>query len=333
MVIHRTPTRNGMIQELNQEGKAVLTCLITKVDTGRTSKNAPYLSLILEDSSGVLDAKYWNLTEEQVKQYKPGMIVEVVGDLIRYRNAWQLRIRSIREIEGGDPTQYVRTAPLTRQEMEQQIQALVEDIKNPIIKTVTQELLELKKQDYYTYPAAVRNHHNFPGGLAWHSLSMAQLAQVILKQYPWLDYDLLIAGTIVHDIAKTEEYSGAILPEYTPSGNLLGHISIGANLIDRVAVALDVENSEEVMLLKHLVLSHHGKHEFGSPVLPMIPEAEVLTLLDNLDSRLFMIHQTLESVEPGCFGPRNFALDNRMFYRKTWDKSQTDSLTEDKKAS
>lgn len=309
-----------MIEDLKEEGKVVLTCLITKADIGRTPKNAPYLSLWLEDSTGVLDAKYWNLNEEQAKLYKPGMIVEVVGDLMRYRNAWQLRVRSIEEVEGGDPTEYVRSAPLTRQEMETQINALIEDMKNPTIKEVTQELLELKKQDYYTYPAAVRNHHNFPGGLAWHSLSMAKLAKEVLGQYPWLDYDLLIAGTILHDIAKTEEYSRAILPEYTPVGNLLGHISIGTALLDRVAVALDVENSEEVMLLKHMVLSHHGKHEFGSPVLPMIPEAEVLTLLDNLDSRLFMIHQMLETVEPGCFGPRNFALDNRMFYRKTWEK-------------
>ncbi|MBD5423650.1 MAG: HD domain-containing protein [Allobaculum sp.] len=309
-----------MIEDLKEEGKVVLTCLITKADIGRTPKNAPYLSLWLEDSTGVLDAKYWNLNEEQAKLYKPGMIVEVVGDLMRYRNAWQLRVRSIEEVEGGDPTEYVRSAPLTRQEMETQINALIEDMKNPTIKEVTKELLELKKQDYYTYPAAVRNHHNFPGGLAWHSLSMAKLAKEVLGQYPWLDYDLLIAGTILHDLAKTEEYSRAILPEYTPVGNLLGHISIGTALIDRVAVALDVENSEEVMLLKHMVLSHHGKHEFGSPVLPMIPEAEVLTLLDNLDSRLFMIHQMLETVEPGCFGPRNFALDNRMFYRKTWEK-------------
>lgn len=309
-----------MIQELNQEGKVTLTGLITKAEIGRTLKNAPYLSLILEDSSGVLDAKYWNLTEEQAKQYKPGMIVEVVGDLARYRNAWQLRVRTLKEIE-GDPTQYVRSAPLTRPELELEINALIEDIQNPIIKEVTRELIESKKDEYYSYPAAVRNHHNFPGGLAWHSLSMSMLAKAVLEQYDWLDYDLLIAGTLLHDVAKTEEYSGAILPEYTVAGNLVGHITMGVALIDRIAVALDVEKSEEVMLLKHLVLSHHGKKEFGSPILPMIPEAEVLTLIDNIDAKLFMIHQSLESVEPGCFGPRNFALDNRMFYRKSWDHS------------
>lgn len=308
-----------MIQDLNTEGKVTLPVLITKADIGRTNKNAPYLSMTLEDKTGVLDAKYWNLTEEQVKDWKAGMIVEATGDLMRYRNAWQLRVRSLKEIEGS-PADYVRSAPESREDIQKEIYALIDAIQNPIIKDVTKETIELKKEDYFLYPAAVRNHHNYPGGLAWHTLSMARLGKLIAKQYEWLDEDLLIAGILLHDLAKTEEYSAAVLPEYTPKGNLIGHISMVSNLIDRVAVALEVEESEEVMLLKHMVLSHHGKKEFGSPVLPMTPEAEVLTLLDNLDSRLFMIHESLESVEPGTFGPKNFALDGRMFYRKSWDK-------------
>lgn len=308
-----------MIQDLNTEGKVTLPVLITKADIGRTNKNAPYLSMTLEDKTGVLDAKYWNLTEEQVKDWKAGMIVEATGDLMRYRNAWQLRVRSLKEIEGS-PADYVRSAPESRENIQKEIYALIDAIQNPIIKDVTKETIELKKEDYFLYPAAVRNHHNYPGGLAWHTLSMARLGKLIAKQYEWLDEDLLIAGILLHDLAKTEEYSAAVLPEYTPKGNLIGHISMVSNLIDRVAVALEVEESEEVMLLKHMVLSHHGKKEFGSPVLPMTPEAEVLTLLDNLDSRLYMIHESLESVEPGTFGPKNFALDGRMFYRKSWDK-------------
>ncbi len=307
-----------MIQDLNQEGKITLLCLITKAEPARTAKNAPYLSLTLEDSSGILDAKFWNLTEEQTKLWKAGMVVEATGDLMRYRNAWQLRVRSLAPAP-GNPTDFVRSAPLSAVQLKEEIDQLVAGMTNPIIREVTQEMLEMKKDDYYAYPAAVRNHHNFPGGLAWHSLSMARLAKSVLAQYDWLDYDLLIAGVILHDLAKTEEYSAPILPEYTVEGNLIGHISMVNTLLDRVALALDVQDSEEVMLLKHLVLSHHGKKEFGSPVLPMTPEAEALTLLDNIDSRLFMIHQSLESVEPGCFGPKNFALDNRMFYRKTWD--------------
>lgn len=317
-----------MIKDLNQEGKVSLLCLITKADIGRTNKNAPYLSLTLEDSSGVLDAKYWNLTEEQSKLYKAGMVVKATGDLISFKNAWQLRVRGLEIQEDADVTDYVRQAPMDRHEMEEQINAIVDGMKDDTIRTITQKLLDQNKDKYYTWPAAVRNHHNFPGGLAYHSLTMANLAKPVLEQYEFLDGDLLMAGILLHDMAKTEELSAAILPEYTNAGNLVGHISMMNNDIDRIAVQMGVEDSEEVMLLKHMILSHHGKMEFGSPVLPMIPEAEVLTLLDNLDARMFMIHQALEPVAPGHFGPRVFALDNRMFYRRTKDATDSGNVSE-----
>ncbi len=307
-----------MIHELNQEGKVTLTCLIARAEIGRSSKNVPYLTLSLQDKSGTLDARYWNLSEEEAKAWKEGQVVEVQGDLKRYRNAWQLRIFSLSEVE-GDAVDYVPSAPLDTEELKAEIYGLIAEITNPIIRAVSEKLLMDNEKDYFTYPAAVRNHHNFPGGLAWHSLSMARLAKSVLAQYPWLDYDLLISGVLLHDLSKIEEYTAAVLPEYSAAGNLIGHISMGSEQIDRAAVELGVSQSEEVMLMKHMLLSHHGKHEYGSPVLPMIPEAEALTILDNLDSRLFMIQASVEQVAPGCFGPRSFALDNRMFYRKSWD--------------
>lgn len=307
-----------MIKDL-QEGKAQLTCLITKADIGRTNKNAPYLNLTLEDSSGVLDAKYWNLTEEQAASYHPGDVVEVKGDLIYYKNAAQLRVRSMSILPDADITDYVRQAPMTRKEMEEEINGYVAAMKNPVIRDITEELLRMHADGFYSYPAAVRNHHNFVGGLAFHSLSMTRIAKQILPLYPFLNEDLLTAGILLHDLGKVEELSQPVLPEYTPAGNLIGHISMMNNQIDRVAMALDTQDTEEVMLLKHLVLSHHGKLEYGSPVLPMIPEAEVLTLLDNLDARMVMMKNALEAVRPGTFGPRVFALDNRMLYRRVFD--------------
>lgn len=307
-----------MIQDFNEEGKVTLFCLISKAEIGHTVKQTPYLSLTLEDKSGILDAKFWNLSEEQAAAWKAGMIVEATGDLIRYRNAWQLRVRRLEEKEGS-AADYMRSAPSTRVQMEKEVRALIDSMSSPVIQDVCREVLAMKWDDFFEYPAAVRNHHNFPGGLAWHSLSMARLAKEIVRQYGWLDEDLLVAGILLHDLGKTEEYTAPVLPEYSPAGNLIGHISMAAALIDRVAVILEVENTEEVMLLKHLVLSHHGKMEYGSPVLPMTPEAEVLTLLDNLDARLFMIRDQIDAIEPGHFGPRTYALDNRMFYRKSWD--------------
>lgn len=307
-----------MINQMQSEGNVTFPCMIAKAEIGRTNKNTPYLTLSLQDASGCLDARYWNLSEEESKAWKEGMVVEVSGELKRYRNAWQMRVFSMKSIE-GEALDYVPSAPLSREELKAEVDALVAKIVNPVIHDLTCLLLERFETPYYTYPAAVRNHHNFPGGLAWHSLSMARIALAVLAQYTWLDYDLVIAGTLLHDLAKIEEYSAPVLPEYTASGNLIGHISMGAQMIDRAAVELGIDQSEEVMLLKHMVLSHHGRYEYGSPVLPMTAEAELLSLLDNLDSRLFMIDATLEQVAPGTFGPRNFALDNRMFYRKTWD--------------
>ena len=177
-------------------------------------------------------------------------------------------------------------------------------------------LLEENRLNFLVYPAAVKNHHNYVGGLAYHTLSMARLAESVLAMYPYLNRDLLLAGILLHDLGKTIELSEPVLPEYTAAGNLLGHISLMSNLIDREAVRQKVENTEEVMLLKHLILSHHGKMEYGSPVVPMVPEAEVLTILDNLDARLVMMKDSIDQTLPGMFGPRVFALDNRMIYRR-----------------
>lgn len=309
-----------MIKDIQTEGKIQLKALITKCDRGRTAKNTPYLSLLLEDRSGMLDAKFWNLTEEQIAQYHTGMVVEAFGEIIFHKNAAQLRIRKLVVDEEADLLDYVREAPMQKEEMEREVQSYLEKMKDPLLKEMVEEVLALVNDSFYLYPAATRNHHNFVGGLAYHTISMARLGNKIADQYDFLDRDLLIAGILLHDLGKVEELSAPMLPEYTNKGNLLGHISIGSQLIDRVAMALDVENEEKVILLKHMVLSHHGKFEYGSPVLPMIPEAEVLTILDNLDSRMYMMKQSIDSTQPGTFGPRVFALENRMVYHRKEEK-------------
>ena len=304
------------INEITQEQKVNIKCLISKCDKGKTVKDTPYLSLILEDATGVLDAKFWNLTNEQIEQYKAGQVVEVIGDSIIHRNAVQLRVRKMTVLEDEDISNYVRLAPMTRTEMEEEVKSLMNEITDSNLYCVVEEVLEETKDLFYTYPAATRNHHNFVGGLAYHSISMARVGLDICRQYPFLDKGLLVAGILMHDIGKIDELSGPVLPEYTNEGNLLGHISIMNNRLDRVAEKLGVNDKECILLLKHMVLAHHGKMEFGSPVLPMIPEAEVLTLLDNLDARMYMMKQSLDTTQPGRFGPRVFALEGRMIYHR-----------------
>lgn len=316
-----------MIRDL-KEGKVSLPVLITRADSGKTNKNTPYLAMTFEDASGVLDAKFWNLTEEQVARWKPGMVVEAKGDLILYKNVPQLRVRTLTELPEENMLDYVRSAPESAEQMRREINRTLESIQSPILRDVTTEVLRMVEDDFYRYPAAVRNHHNFPGGLAYHTLSMLRIGEQISALYPWLDADLIRAGILLHDLGKVVELSSPILPEYTPQGNLIGHISIVNTLIDRIAVALEVENTEEVMLLKHMVLAHHGRLEYGSPVLPMIPEAEVLSLIDNMDARLMMMRTALDEITPGTFGPRIFALDNRMLYRRKSDQKEEEAQEE-----
>lgn len=305
-----------MIKDIVKEGPITLECLIARCERGKTAKNTPYLSLALEDSSGTLDAKFWNLTEEMIAQYTTGMVVEAHGDILFHRNAIQLRVRKLIPLEGKNVNDYVQNAPMSKTEMEEEIMEVVLAMKNETLQKVVLRILDQKQEEFYSYPAATKNHHNFVGGLAYHTLCMLRMAKHVVSEYTWLDADLLYAGVLLHDVGKTVELSQPVLPEYTMEGNLLGHISIMASYIDQVAREEDVQDEECVTLLKHMILSHHGKMEFGSPVLPMIPEAEVLNLLDNLDSRLYMMKQSLEQTKPGQFGPRVFALENRMIYRK-----------------
>ena len=309
-----------MIKDIKDAGKYKIMCMISKCDQSKTNKGTPYLNMILEDASGVIDAKFWNLTEEQANQYKVGMVVEAMGDVILYRNALQFRVQRLIEHPEENITDYVRRAPMKANEMQREVHQYIVSMKDETLKLVTETIISRYQKDYYTYPAATRNHHNFVGGLAYHSLSMARLANHIAKQYPYLDRDLLISGTLLHDVGKIVEFSDPVLPEYTAQGNLLGHISIMNCCIDEVAHELGKENEESILLLKHMILSHHGKQEFGSPVSPMIPEAEVLSIIDDLDARLFMMRASQETTEPGKFGPRVFALEGRMVYRRKDDK-------------
>ncbi len=305
-----------MIKDIKEEGKATVKALITKCDRGKTNKDTPYLSLTLQDASGQLDAKFWNLTEEKVNEYKNGMVVEAVGDVILYRHAIQFRVRKMTVLEDEDVTDYVRRAPKTDQELRDEVQRLLSLMDDEALFMVTSTLLETYDSTYYKFPAATKNHHNYVAGLAYHSTTMANLALQICEIYPWLDKNLLIAAALLHDVGKIVELSSPILPEYTVEGNLLGHISIMNGEVEKVISQLHLENDESVLLLKHMILSHHGKMEFGSPVLPMIPEAEVLTLIDNLDARMYMMKDSLDVTEPGSFGPRVFALENRMIYKR-----------------
>lgn len=294
--------------------------LITNVVTGRTNgaNRATYLSITLQDETGSIDCKLWNATNDQVNTIVNGCVVHVVGDVIKYNDDRQMKISKIHvaSTNSSEQIKYLKSAPVSETEMIKYIYEAIDDIQNLKLNLIVKGLFDDNLEKLRVYPAASKNHHEYVSGLAYHTYGMLRVAKSLCELYQTLNKDLLYSGVILHDLGKTVELSGPVVPEYTLEGKLLGHISIANAMIKEKADELNI-TGEEVTLLQHLILSHHGKNEFGSPVLPMIREAEILSMIDNLDARMAMLDKALETVEEGSYTKRVFSLENRSFYKPT----------------
>src|SRR5690625_2187742 len=187
------------------------------------------------------------------------------------------------------------------------------------MQRIVRTFIKNHQEDVFIYPAASRNHHGYASGLAHHIVSMLGLAREVCKLYPQLKNDLLYAGVILNDLGKLKELSGVITTSYTLEGKLLGHIPMMVEESGNVAKELKVEGEEEVFILQHLVLSHHGKAEWGSPKPPLVQEAEILHFIDQIDAKMNMLDRSLSKVKPGEFTERLFAMDNRSFYKPSFE--------------
>ncbi|MFV0424474.1 MAG: HD domain-containing protein [Bacilli bacterium] len=280
-----------------------------------TTDGKMYLDLNLQDISGVVNAKLWSATEEDVSTFVNGKVVEVSGDVTVFRKENQVRIKKIEIYEGMDVGHFLPSAPIEKELLREGILNYTLKIENNILRSVVDKILDKYYEEFFIYPAASKNHHEYVSGLAHHVLGMLELSEFLVKKYPIINKDLLYSGVILHDFGKIIELSGVISTEYTTPGKLLGHITIACNEIYAIAIENEWENTEEIMLLQHLILSHHGKLEFGSPKLPFVVEAEVLSIVDNLDARLNMLDKSLTELEDEEFTSRLFAMENRKFYK------------------
>ena len=291
--------------------------LIKEAKKGVTTVGKPFMSLILQDRSGDIEAKLWDTNEEHEQMYQAQVIVRVGGEIHDYRGKNQLRVKQIRVArpeEGVQISDLLPTAAIPKEQLFENLMQFFFEIKNPNISRITRNLIKKHQDKLLIFPAASKNHHDYASGLLDHVVSMLRLSQAICDLYPTLNRDLMYAGIILHDIGKVIELTGPVGTAYTIEGNLLGHITIMVNEIGQAARELNIEG-EEVMVLQHLVLSHHGKEEWGSPKKPMIQEAEIIHYIDNIDAKMNMLTRALDKTTPGEFTERIFALDNRSFYK------------------
>ncbi len=211
-------------------------------------------------------------------------------------------------------------APISTVEIVKEIESIIANMQNEIIKDITNKIYLDHKEDFYLYPAATKFHHAYISGLAYHTNSMIKLAKGFLNVYDFLNEDLLFSGIILHDICKIFEFDSYEGSNYTIKGKLIGHIAMGVSLIEGVAKELGYADSEETMLLQHIMLSHHYYGNYGSPKKPNIAEALMIHFIDNIDSKACVLGEELELVDVGDLTSPIGVLEREKYYKHKLSK-------------
>lgn len=292
--------------------------LIVRSAEQRASANGKnYLDMTLADKSGSINAKMWDGT---VQPPLAGSIVKVRATGNEFNGRMQLRVEKIRATESRDAVDMstlIPCAPRDPKEMLDEVVRAADHIADPDLRKITCELLDRAGDKLLTFPAAKQMHHAERGGLLHHTTTMLRAANAIMTVYPQLNASLLTAGVIVHDLAKIDEMDAdtlGLVSDYSVDGKLIGHIVRGVVNI-QLAAEKTKASPGKALLLQHMVLSHHGIPEYGSPLAPKFPEAEVLNTIDTLDARLYEMDEALSRAIPGGFSEKVWGLDNRQLYR------------------
>lgn len=311
------------LRELTVDEQFELFVLIKQADVRLAKNGKKFIAFTFQDTSGTIDGKYWDASESDIQKFAPGRVAHLTGKREVYQGNPQVKILQLRLAQENEPHQvslYMERAPLSTEEMQEEFAQSLFLIEHAKWQRIVRHLLTEHQKAFYEFPAAKKNHHAFAGGLAYHTLSMLRLAKAIAKEYPELNASLLFAGVILHDIGKVIELSGPISTEYTVAGNLLGHIVLIDEAIVKACQTLKIDDQEEdVVVLRHMVVAHHGLLEYGSPMRPRVMEAEVLHQIDNLDASIQMMRTSLQQVAPGEYSERIFGLDGRSFYQPHYE--------------
>ena len=307
------------LNEYQENGTGASFAIIEKAEERTDKRGKTFVSLILADQTNKIDAKIWNATAEDLQNYEKDKVVYFEGKKETFDGRPQMRLLNIRlatQEEPNNPQDYKVQSDvdtdIIRQEIDQYVSIVQEDTWRNIVKN----LLMKYDDKFYTYPAAKYHHHAFLGGLSLHTVSMLRLADGICDNYAIINRSLLYSGIILHDLGKVLELSGVDDTYYTLEGNLCGHIVLIDEEIVMMAKKLGYDlHSQEITLLKHMILAHHGKLEYGSPVRPQIVEAEVINHIDMLDATMQMLEQSLLQTTSGEYSLPISGLDNRSFYK------------------
>lgn len=293
--------------------------LIKSAEVRKTRAGKDYIAMTFQDDSGEISGNLWDAQPYNIEAFTAGKVVYMKGRREVYNGTPQVNqitLRHPHEGEPNDPADFKEKPPVSASEVRDYLESMMFKIENATWQRIVRTLYRKYDKQFFVYPAAKTNHHAFETGLAFHTATMVRLADAIGDIYSDLDKSLLFAGIMLHDLAKVIELTGPDDTEYTVRGNLIGHIALINEEITKTITELGIDDSkEEVTVLRHVILSHHGQLEYGSPVRPRIMEAEILHMIDNIDAEMMMMTTALSRVSEGEMTSRIFAMDNRSFYK------------------
>ncbi len=291
------------------------TFLVRSKEIRQKKTGEPYLSLLLGDRTGQVDAKMWDNVDQVLETFDRDDFVKVKGIVQIFQNRPQITIHNVRKIDASEiePADYFPSSRRDLGEMWTELRATVATIGNPHLKALVEALLDDEDVAlrYRRAPAAKQIHHAYLGGLIEHVLSLCALARTVAAHYPNIDYDLLLTGVVLHDIGKIYELNYERGFSYSDDGQLLGHITIALGMVADKLRGLPDFPPRLRTLVEHMILSHHGQLEFGSPKLPQFPEALLLHYLDEMDSKMECMRALIENDRQadGCFTAWSAPLD------------------------
>jgi len=274
-----------------QENKIITSSFVVASKQVKAKKNGePYLALILADRSGQIEAKMWDNVDEFILAFEQDDFLKVKGLVNKYKNRFQLTIHKLRRMDEGDIdfTDYLPKTTKDIGELWRTLTEFVATFQNPHLKSLVELFMadpEIAER-YRNAPAAKTLHHAYIGGLLDHVVSLFRSCDLMSRNYPLVNRDLLLAGAFLHDVGKIQELTYNRAFSYSTRGQLLGHMIIELEMLQAKLAKLPGFPEELKILLEHMIISHHGQYDFGSPKLPMFPEALMLHYLDDLDSKM-----------------------------------------------
>ena len=283
-----------------KEGQSIIDCFLVSSKKKLTTKRGkPYISLVFQDKTGLIDGKIWEEDKEKI-DFSKNDFVKIEALVQSYQEQLQLNVKKIKKIELKelDVSDFIFSTQNDISKMFQELRMISKEVKNPYFLQLLDKFFEDKEfeEKFCQSPAAKQIHHVYIGGLLEHTLSVAKICSFLAKtHFSGINFDLLITGALLDDIGKIDELSVLPAVDYTDAGKLLGHILLGFKIVQEKINTISGFPADLQMLIEHLIISHHGQYEWGSPKLPQTLEAVILHYVDDLDAKMNTIQQLMNS--------------------------------------